>query len=132
MVAWAPAEMLTGGSPETQDFARIWQAADKVVYSRTLESVSSARTRLVREFDADEVSRLKGAAERDLSVAVRARRRGDPGGAVDECDVYRAPIVVGGGTPALPAEVRWPLELLAQRRYSGGFVDEHYRTAGAG
>src|SRR4051794_26410737 len=108
----------TAGEPAVmRDFAEIWRAADKVVYSTTLESVSSARTRIEREFDAEAVRALK--AERDVSVggpalAAQALRAG----LVDECHLFLAPVVVGGGKRALPDDVRLQLELLGERRFA--------------
>jgi dihydrofolate reductase len=115
--------------PYIRDFAEIWRAADKIVFSRTLETVSSARTRLEREFNADEVRQLKAEATRDLAV-------GGPGlaaeafraGLVDEVHLYLAPIVVGGGLAALPDDVRLKLELLDERRFGNGMVHLSYRA----
>jgi dihydrofolate reductase len=112
-----------------RDFAEIWRAADKIVYSRTLEKVSSARTKLEREFDPDAVRRLKAEASRDLAV-------GGPGlaaeafkaGLVDEVHLYLAPIVVGGGLAALPDDVRLKLQLLDERRFGNGMVHLSYRA----
>lgn len=120
---------LEGQPPPIRDFADIWRAADKVVYSRTLEVVSTARTRLEREFDPEAVRRMKAAADRDLAV-------GGPGlageaigaGLVDECHLFIAPIAVGAGTRVLPAGVRFPLELVDERRFAGGMVHLRYRT----
>jgi dihydrofolate reductase len=129
MVYWETA-LATPGRPEfTQDFARIWQAADKVVYSATLQAVSSARTRIERAFDPEAVRELKDASERDITIggprlaasAVRA-------GLVDEFQLLLAPIAVGGGNPALPDDVRLELELLAERRFGNGMVFLRYRT----
>ena len=127
MVYW---ETATGQEPDIRDYAEIWQAAEKVVYSRTLETVASARTRLEREFDPAAVRDLKDAAERDVSVggpelaAVALRA-----GIVDECHLFLHPVTVGGGKPALPGGVR--LELLDQRRFAGGVVYLRYRAATA-
>jgi len=126
MAVW---ESLTDQPPVIQDFAEIWRAADKIVYSKTLETVSSARTRIERAFDPAEVGRLKAAAERELTV-------GGPGlaaqaikaGLVDECHLLVTPIVVGGGNRALPDHFRWELELLEERRFGSGVVHLHYRT----
>jgi dihydrofolate reductase len=112
-----------------RDFAEIWRAADKVVYSTTLEAVPTARTRLERRFDADAVRELKAAAERDLSIggphlAAAALRAG----LVDECQLYLSPVVVGGGTRALPDGVRAPLELLGEHRFGSGVVHLRYRV----
>jgi dihydrofolate reductase len=120
---------LPGQPPVTLDFAAIWQAADKIVYSRTLETVTSARTRIERAFDAEAVRRMKASAERDISVggpelAAQAIRAG----LVDECRLLLTPIVVGGGNPVLPDNVRVKLELLDERRFGNGVVHLHYRT----
>ena len=112
-----------------RDFAEIWHAADKVVYSTTLETVSTARTRLERAFDADAVRALK--AERDISVggpglAAEALRAG----LVDEYHVFLSPVVVGGGTRSLPDGVRLQLELRGEHRFAGGVVYLRYTVAG--
>ena len=121
----------TGGdqSPTMGDFAGIWRAADKVVYSRTLDTAATARTRIERDFDPEAVRRLKASADADLTV-------GGPGlaahafraGLVDELQLFLSPIVVGGGTPSLPDKVRLELELLDERRFGNGVVYLHYRT----
>ena len=122
LVAWETMD-LADGPAYLRDFAEIWQAADKIVYSRTLETVSSARTRIERDFDAEAVRRLKAEAERDLAVggptlAAEAFRAG----LVDECHLFVAPVVVGGGTRSLPDHVRLELELLDERPFGGGMV----------
>jgi dihydrofolate reductase len=129
MVPWERPDMLADERPVTQDFARTWQAADKVVYSSTLETVSSARTRLERTFDPEAVRELKAAAGRDLLVggpelAAHAFRAG----LVDEVHLFLAPVVVGGGTRALPDGVRLDLELLDERRFGNGMVFLRYRA----
>src|SRR5215208_26186 len=111
-----------------QDFDQIWRAADKIVYSHTLETASSARTRIERDFYPDTVRRMKAQAERDISVggadlATQALKIG----LVDECHVFVTPIVVGGGKRFLPNDVRLELELLDERRFEGGVVHLHYR-----
>jgi dihydrofolate reductase len=114
--------------PELLDFAELWRAADKVVYSGTLHATSTPRTRLEREFDAEAVRRLKHAADRDLTV-------GGPGlaqhafaaGLVDEVHLFVCPVIVGGGKPGLPHGVRVDLELLDQRQFDNGVVHVHYR-----
>ena len=116
--------------PYIHDFAQIWQAADKIVYSKTLENASTARTRIERDFDPEAVRRLKATAERDLIVggpalAAHAFRAG----LVDEVHLLLAPVVVGGGKSALPDGVRLKLELLDERRFRGGMVHVHYRTS---
>ena len=128
MVAWETMQ-LDDQPPFMRDFAEIWRAVDKLVYSRTLESVSSARTRIERNFDPDEVRRLKASAERDISVggpelaalAIRA-------GLVDDYRLLVAPVVVGGGKAWLPTGVHLRLELVEARRFKSGFAHLHYRT----
>ena len=101
MVYWETAA--TRDDQPQQDYAEIWQAADKIVYSRTLETTSSARTRVEREFDSAAVRKLKSSAQQDISVggpnlAAQAIRAG----LVDECHLFLSPVVVGDGNPALP------------------------------
>ena len=126
---WESAHEQADQSPVEADYARIWQAADKVVYSRTLTHVDTRRTQLVREFDADDVAARKARADRNLSVggaglaAVALRA-----GLVDEVALVVHPVVVGGGTPALPAGVRLDLALVEQRRLSQGVVHLRYRV----
>ena len=113
----------------TDDFAQIWRGADKVVYSTTLDAPATARTRIERSFEPDAIRRLKAEASGDLSIggphlaahAIRA-------GLVDECHLFVNPIVVGGGNPWLPDDVRWELDLLDEHRFTGGVVHLHYRT----
>ena len=129
MVAWETPHTLADQSPVTQDFAEIWQAADKIVYSKTLESVSSARTRIERDFDPEAVRQMKATAGRDISVggpdlAAQAIKAG----LVDECHLFVTPIVVGGGRQSLPNDVRLELELLDERRFGSGVVYLRYRT----
>ena len=128
LVAWETMD-LAGQPPVIRDFAGIWRSADKLVYSRTLERASSARTRIERDFDPEAVRRLKAAAGRDLSVGGPHLAAGAfKAGLVDECHLFLAPIVVGGGTRSLPDEVRLELELLDERRFGNGTVHLHYRA----
>jgi len=125
---WETAHALTDQPTFTQDYVEIWQAADKIVYSKTLETASSARTRIERDFYPDTVRRMKAQAERDISVggpdlATQALKSG----LVDEYHVFVTPIVVGGGKRSLPNDVRLELELLDERRFEGGVVHLHYR-----
>jgi dihydrofolate reductase len=129
MVGWETDPTLAEQSPLMRDFAEIWQAADKIVYSRTLKAVSTARTRIERDFDPEAVLRMKASAGRDMIVggadlAAQAFRAG----LVDECHLFVAPIVVGGGKRSLPDDVRLKLELLDERRFGSGMVYLHYRT----
>ena len=112
-----------------RDFAEIWQAADKIVYSRTLEAVSTARTRIERNFDPEAVRKMKASAGRDMIVGgADLAARAFEAGLVDECHLFIAPIVVGGGKRSLPDGVRVKFELLDEGRFEGGMVYLHYRT----
>ena len=128
MVAWETME--TGDEPPViRDYAQIWHAADKIVYSRTLEQATSARTCIVRDFDPEAIRQMKANAERDISIggpdlAAQALKAG----LVDEIHLLLTPIIVGGGTQALPDHVRLKLELLDERRFGSGVVHLHYRT----
>jgi dihydrofolate reductase len=129
MVYWEATDTFVDQPHFFQDFAEIWQAADKIVYSKTLETVSSARTRIERDFDPEAVRRMKASAERDLIVggpdlAAQAFKAG----LVDECHLFLAPMVVGGGKQTLPDKVRLKLELLDERRFGNGMVYLQYRT----
>jgi dihydrofolate reductase len=127
MVFWETAGAAADEPPVFQDYAGIWRGAEKVVYSRTLETVSSARTRIEPEFDAAAVRRLKESSATDVSVG-GAELAGQALGAglVDECHLLLFPIVVGGGKRALPDNVRTQLELLDERRFANGVVHLHY------
>jgi dihydrofolate reductase len=123
---WETAPTDTGPAV-MRDFARMWQSTDKIVYSRTLSAASSARTRLEREFDVDAVRRLKESAEHDVSVGgANLAAQALAAGLVDEVQLYLNPIVVGGGTAALPSDVRIGLDLLDERRFAGGVVFLRY------
>jgi dihydrofolate reductase len=129
LVAWETPESFPDQSPYLLEFARIWKAADKIVYSRTLTSVSSDRTRIEREFDPEAVRRMKAEAERDLVVGgAELAGQAVAAGVVDELHLYLAPIVVGGGTRFLPDGVRVELELEEERRFKGGMVFLRYGT----
>jgi dihydrofolate reductase len=113
-----------------QDFAEIWRAADKIVYSKTLEAASSSRTHIERDFDPEAVRPLKTSADRDLAVAgPELATHAFKAGLVDEVHLVVAPIVVGGGTRALPDGVRQELELVDERRFGNGMVFLSYRIA---
>jgi dihydrofolate reductase len=130
MAFWETAQTLADQRDYSREFAKIWQAAEKVVYSKTLEAPSSARTRIERDFEPEAVRRMKAAAGRDISVggsdlasqAIRA-------GLVDEYHLFVAPIVVGGGKRSLPDDVRVELELLDERRFGNGMVYLRYRVS---
>jgi dihydrofolate reductase len=128
LVAWET--MATDGEPEViRDYAEIWRAAEKVVFSSTLEQPQSARTRIERAFDPEAIRALKDGAERDIGVggpelAAEALRAG----LVDELQLFLSPVSVGGGKRALPAGVRVDLELLDERRFANGVVAVRYRV----
>jgi dihydrofolate reductase len=129
MAVWETDDWLADAPPHVRDYARIWRGADKVVYSTTLESVSTARTRLERSFDPAAVRQLVDEADREVGVggptlAAAALRAG----LVDECSVFVVPVVVGGGSPWLPAGLRLDLDLVEERRFTGGVVLLRYRT----
>jgi dihydrofolate reductase len=133
MAVWETDPALAASSRVTGDFAEIWQAADKVVYSTTLDRPVTARTRIERSFDPDAVRDLKASADRDLVIggaqlAAQALRAG----LVDEVDMVLAPAVVGGGKRAIPDGVRLGLELVDVRRFPGGMAYLSYRVTGPG
>ncbi len=127
MVGWETAPTVGEAPSFMRDFAQIWQAAEKIVYSRTLDSVSSARTRIERDFDPDAIRELKATAKRDLSVGgpqLAAQAIG--AGLVDEIHLFLTPIIVGGGKPSLRDHVRLELGLFDERRFGSGVVHLHY------
>ena len=128
MVFWESAD--TGGDQPavSRDFAELWRAAEKIVYSRTLQAPSSGRTRIERDFDPAAIRRLKDSSDRDLTVG-GAGLAGEAmaEGLVDECHLLLVPILVGGGKRALPDDVRFRLGLLAERRFRSGVVYLRYR-----
>ncbi|HEX9140581.1 MAG TPA: dihydrofolate reductase family protein, partial [Gaiellaceae bacterium] len=112
-----------------RDYAKIWKAAEKIVYSRTLAEASSARTRIERDFDIDAIRQLKATADRDISIGgPDLAAQAIEAGLVDELHLFLAPVVVGGGKSSLPDKVRLELELLDERRFTNGVVHLHYRT----
>jgi dihydrofolate reductase len=120
-------ETMDEPEPVMRDYAEIWRAAEKIVYSTTLAEVSSARTRIQREFDPEAVRAMK--ADRSMSIggphlAAQALRAG----LVDEVQLFLSPAIVGGGNRALPDDVRLDLELLDERRFANGFVYVRYRV----
>ena len=129
MAVWETDPAAAAQSPGTREFAQIWQAADKVVYSRTLAAASTTRTRSERDFDPEAVQHLKAAAERDLTVGgPDLGAHAITAGLVDEYHLFVWPVVVGGGKQFLPNRVRLQLELLDERRFGNGVVYLRYRT----
>jgi dihydrofolate reductase len=128
MVYWETAP--GGHASPVEDFAEIWRAADKIVYSKTLESVASARTRIERSLDADAIRQLKSSAERDLGVGgADLAAQVLEAGLVDELHLFLNPVVIGAGKGALPAGLHLGLELLDERRFAGGVVYLRYGVA---
>ena len=130
MLVWETEPSLAEESPTMQDYAQLWQKADKVVFSRTLQAVTTSRTRLVREFDPEEIRRMKAQEERDLVIggpelATEAFRAG----LIDECQLFLAPVSVGGGKRCLPSGLRLQLDLVEQRQFSNGMVYLRYLIA---
>jgi dihydrofolate reductase len=129
MVGWETDPTLADRSLLMGDFAEIWQAADKIVYSKTLEVVSTARTRIERDFDPEAVRQMKALTGRDLIVGgPELAAQAFKAGLVDECHLFVTPMVVGGGKRSLPDNVRLKLELLDERRFGSGMVYLYYRT----
>src|SRR5438105_3208280 len=130
MVAW---ETVNTGADQPRailDFAQIWQASNKVVYSRTLETVSSARTQIKRDFDSDEVRQMKTQPGGDMTVSgPELAAHAFKAQLIDELQLFIAPIVVGGGKQSLPNNVRLKLELIDERRFGNGMVYLRYRAA---
>lgn len=128
MAFWETAQNLADAPPHIRDYTAIWQAADKIVYSSTLDAVYTARTRLEPRFEPDAIRRLKETATADISVggptlAAQALQAG----LVDECSFFVTPVAVGGGTPALPAHTRLGFDLVDQRTFTNGVVHLRYR-----
>jgi dihydrofolate reductase len=129
MMVWETDPNLAAESPLRRDFAEIWQAANKIVYSKTLETVSTRKTQLERSLDPEVIRQLKEAVEQDILIggaelAAHAFRSG----LIDECHLFLIPIIVGGGKQSLPDNVRLELELLDERRFGSGVVFLRYRT----
>jgi len=128
MLAWESLR-LADQPPYMRDFAEILQGAEKIVYSRMLETVSSPRTRIERNFDPEAIRQMKAQAERDMTVGgPNLAAHAFKAGLIDECHLFLAPVVVGGGKPSLPSHVRLKLELLDERRFGSGMVYLRYRT----
>jgi dihydrofolate reductase len=129
MHVWETDPAAAAQSPAAREFAEIWQAADKVVYSRALAAAATTRTRIERDFDPEAVRQLKAAAERDLTVGgPDLGAQAITAGLVDEYHLFVWPVVVGGGKRFLPDRVRLQLELLDERRFGSGVVYLRYRT----
>ena len=129
MMIWETDPSFAADSPITRDYAEIWQAANKIVYSRTLGTVSTRKTQLERTLDPESIRQLKEAVAQDILIggpelAAHAFRAG----LIDECQLFLTPIIVGGGKRSLPDNVRIELELLEERRFGNGMVFLRYQT----
>jgi dihydrofolate reductase len=128
MVFWETVSTSTGPAV-SRDYAEIWRAAEKVVYSRNLETVSSERTRIERDLDPDSVRRLKETSKADITIGgAELAAQALALDLVDECHLFLGPILVGGGKRALPDKLRAQLELLDERRFGNGVVYLRYRV----
>ncbi|HZA79469.1 MAG TPA: dihydrofolate reductase family protein [Acidimicrobiales bacterium] len=129
MAVWETDATLAAQSEPMADFAKVWQAADKVVYSTTLQAASTARTRLERSFDPDAVGDMKRSATTDLTVGgANLAAHAFKAELIDECHLFIRSVVVGGGKPALPRDTRAELELVDERRFTSGVVYLRYRN----
>jgi dihydrofolate reductase len=129
MVYWETLSLSldTEESAVARDFAQIWRAADKIVFSRTLETLSSARTRIEHDFDPAAISQLKGSSGRDITIGgAELAGQAMSAGLIDECHLFLCPMVVGGGKRALPDDLRIQLELLDEHRFGSGVVHLRY------
>ena len=129
MAVWETDPTLSAQSELMADFASVWQAADKVVYSTTLPNAPTAKTRLKLHFDPDSVRALKTSATSDLTIGgPTVTAHAFDAGLVDECHLFVYPVLVGGGKPAFPSDAKVQLELLEERRFANGVVYLRYRT----
>ena len=130
MVFWETVPTGSDQPPAARDFAEIWRAAEKLVYSRSLGAAASARTRIEREFDPQAIRRLKETSRSDITIGgAELAGQAIAAGVVDECHLFLVPIIVGGGKRALPADVRAPLELLDERHFRSGVVHLRYAVS---
>ncbi len=129
MQVWETDPSLASESPIMGDFAQLWQTADKVVYSTTLDSVVTANTRIERTFDADAVRQLLASAERDITIGgATLAQHAFAAGLVNECHLYLVPVSVGGGKPCLPQGVQVQLALLNAHQFTNGTMYLHYQV----
>jgi dihydrofolate reductase len=128
MAYWEDPPALDEQQHVAREFAEIWQAADKVVYSRTLEAPRTSRTRIERDFDPDALRQLKAQSDRDLAIGgPNLAAQAIKAGLVDEYQLFVVPVIVGAGTQSLPRDARIDLELVDERRFRNSTVFLHYR-----
>jgi dihydrofolate reductase len=129
MAVWEIDPTLAAQSELMADFAHVWQATDKIVYSTTLHAVSTNRTRLERRFDADTVRELKSTAVSDVAVGgSNLAAQAFNAGLIDECQLFVHPVLVGDGKPAFSGDGRVQLDLLEEHRFANGVVNLRYRV----
>ena len=129
MVGWETVQSHAVQPPYVLDYAKIWQAADKIVFSKTLESASSSRTRIERDFDPDEIRKMKETSKRDLSVGgPNIAAQAIKAGLVDEYHFFVTPVLIGGGKRFFPDNIRLTLKLLDECRFGNGMIHLHYGT----
>jgi dihydrofolate reductase len=132
MTVWETDPSLASETPEMADYAAIWVEADKIVYSSTLAAVSTSRTELRRQFDADEVGRLMAASDRDITIGgPTLAAHAFAADLVDEVSLYVVPVIVGGGKRVLPADVRLDLDLIQEHRFGDGTMYLRYQRRGS-
>jgi dihydrofolate reductase len=128
MAVWETDSSFAVDSPLTQDYAQIWESADKIVYSTTLDRIVTTRTRLEHKFDPGTIRQMKAASRRDFSIGGSAlAAEAFRAGLVDECSLFLTPIIVGGGKKSLPDNISLRLELLDEHRFGNGMVYLRYR-----
>jgi dihydrofolate reductase len=131
MIYWETVEVTEDDSPIEREFVEIWKSADKVVYSTTLATTSSARTRLERSFDPESIREMKRRADRDLNInGPNLANQAMAVGLIDEMHLFVTPLTFGGGTSAIPRPFFAEPELLAADRFPDGVVHLHYRSKG--
>ncbi len=120
------------GYPSAQrDFARVWQKAEKIVFSRTLAGATTRNTRVERNFNLEAIRKLKRESEHDIEIGgAELAGLALEADLVDECHLFLNPVIVGGGKPAFRAALRRNLELLDTRRFDTGVIHVHYRIRG--
>jgi dihydrofolate reductase len=129
MLYWETADVDRAESPASWDWMQLWRAADKVIYSRSLETASIARSRVERDFDPDAVRAMKNSFDRDFTIGgPELAAQAFDAGLVDRCQLFLTPVLVGGGKAALPKNVRLELELATERRFASGVVFLDYRV----
>jgi dihydrofolate reductase len=129
MAVWETEPGVAAQSELMSDFANVWQAAEKVVYSTTMDAVPTAKTKLERNFDAEAVRAMKASATSDLIVGgAELAAHAFKAGLVDECHLFIVPVIVGGGKPSLPTDLRIEFELVDERRFASGVVYLRYRV----